>query len=98
MRHNKIYLFEKSIEVNYPSSGHYSGGAGGSAHQFIALDFGKTGIEEQSQVGQTVPRTGVYDLQGRRVASAEEAADGSWRRKVTAGVYVVNGKKIVVHN
>ena len=97
VRHNKIYLFEKKTETEYPSSTHYSGGAGGSARQFIALDFGKTGIEDQGQVGQTVPRTGVYDLQGRRVASAEEAADGSWRRKVTAGVYVVNGKKMVVH-
>ena len=98
VRHNKIYLFEKSTEAKYPDSGHYSGGGGAGARQFIALDFGETGIEERSQFGQTDPRTGVYDLQGRRVASAEEAADGSWRRKVNAGVYVVNGKKMVVHN
>ena len=96
VRHNKIYLFEKTIETNYTS--HYSGSNGAPTRRFIALDFGETGIEDQSQSWQTVPRTGVYDLQGRRVASAEEAADGSWRRKVTAGVYVVNGKKMVVHN
>ena len=94
VRHNKIYLFEKTDEANYTSSKHYPGG--GSAPQFIALDFGETGIEELGRVGQTVPRAGVFDMQGRCVASAEEVADGSWRRKVAAGVYVVNGRKLVV--
>ena len=94
VRHNKIYLFEKTTEDKYPDSDHYSGG--GSAPQFIALDFGETGIEELGRVGQTVPRAGVFDMQGRCVASAEDVADGSWRRKVSAGVYVVNGRKLVV--
>ena len=96
VRHNKIYLFEKTVEESYPSSSHYSGGGGGSARQFIALDFGETGIEEQSSGWQTVASEGVYDMQGRRVASAEKAADGSWRKGVKSGVYIENGRKVVV--
>ncbi len=96
VRHNKIYLFEKSSEDDYSVRNSSSAPAFSLSRQFIALDFGETGIEEQGQAGQTVPRAGVYDMQGRRVATAEEVADGSWRRKVPAGVYVVNGRKLVV--
>jgi len=65
------------------------------SRQFIALDFGETGIEDAEE--RRAASSGVYDLQGRRVATAEQAEDGSWRKGAKTGIYVVNGKKIVIH-
>lgn len=36
----------------------------------------------------------VYDLIGRRVASAQQVADGTWRQQLPTGVYLINGKKM----
>lgn len=93
VRHNKVYLFEKTLEGDYPSSTHYGGA---SARQFIALDFGETGIEGQPSGNSRYAAEGVYDLLGRRVASGQEAMDGSWRKVVKSGVYIVNGRKVMV--
>ena len=35
----------------------------------------------------------IYDLQGRCVATADEVEDGSWRHRLSPGIYVINGKK-----
>ena len=36
----------------------------------------------------------VYDLMGRKVATREQVEDGSWKQRVTTGIYIINGKKI----
>ena len=38
----------------------------------------------------------VYDLQGRCVVTEQEAIDGSWINTVAPGIYILNGKKVVV--
>ena len=38
----------------------------------------------------------VYNLMGRRVASAEQVKDGTWKNNLTPGVYIMSGKKIIV--
>ena len=91
--HNKIY---------YRAAG---GGGGGSARQ-----YDMTGIEYvpvifdgedepdpnfQEQVTRTYP-TGVFDLQGRKVATEEEVQDGTWRQQLSPGIYIVNGRKIAI--
>ena len=38
----------------------------------------------------------VYDLQGRCVATEEMVKDGTWRRNLTHGIYILNGKKVYV--
>ncbi len=38
----------------------------------------------------------VYDMRGRCVASGQEAKDGSWKLRLPSGVYIVNGKKIMI--
>jgi hypothetical protein len=49
----------------------------------------------QEQVTRTYP-TGVFDLQGRKVATEEEVQDGTWRQQLSPGIYIVNGKKVAV--
>ena len=94
VRHNKIYLFEKSLETSYTQ--HNAGSSARTRGDFIALDFGD-GIEEvQPGAGMMVSPEGVYDLQGRRIASGQAAEDGTWRKDVRPGVYIVNGRKIVI--
>ena len=38
----------------------------------------------------------VYDLQGRCVATEQQVSDGTWQTLLKPGMYVVNGKKIIV--
>lgn len=56
--------------------------AGASARSFIALDDETTGIADVKAVKEDAE--GMFDLQGRKIA------------KPTKGLYIVNGKKIVV--
>gem|GEM_PF-4812366 len=56
--------------------------AGASARSFIALDDETTGIADVKAVKEDAE--GMFDLQGRKVA------------KPTKGLYIVNGKKVVV--
>ena len=94
VRHNKIYLFEKSVETNYEA--HNATSSARTRGDFIALDFGD-GIEEvNGGAGMMMSPEGVYDMQGRRIASGQAAEDGTWRKDVRPGVYIVNGRKIVI--
>ena len=38
----------------------------------------------------------VYDLQGRCVATEQQVSDGTWQTLLKPGMYIVNGKKIIV--
>ena len=38
----------------------------------------------------------VYNLQGRCVATEEQVKDGTWRDGLEPGIYIVNGKKLVI--
>ena len=89
--HNKIY--------------YRTGGSGASARQndmtgieFVPVLFDGENEPDpnfQEQVTRTYP-TGVFDLQGRKVATEEEVQDGTWRQRVAPGIYIVNGKKIAI--
>ena len=39
----------------------------------------------------------VYDMQGRRVATEQQVLDGTWKQRVSPGIYIINGKKISVN-
>lgn len=89
--HNKIY--------------YRAGGSGASARQndmtgieFVPVLFDGEELPDpnfQEQVTRTYP-TGVFDLQGRKVATEEEVQDGTWRQQLSPGIYIVNGKKVAV--
>lgn len=91
MLHNKIY--------------YRTGGSGASARQndmtgieFVPVLFDGEELPDpnfQEQVTRTYP-TGVFDLQGRKVATEEEVQDGTWRQQLSPGIYIVNGKKVAV--
>ena len=82
-------------------------GVGGGAPdmrdvQFVPVIFGDDEGEEEEQPEETQPqptRVGdgcVYDILGRKVASAEEVKAGTWYRHLSPGVYIVNGQKVFV--
>ena len=43
----------------------------------------------------TLRYKGVYDLQGRQVATEEMVKSGAWRNSVAPGVYILNGRKVM---
>ena len=40
--------------------------------------------------------SGVYDLSGRQIRTRESVLNGTWRRNLKPGVYIVNGRKMTV--
>lgn len=67
--------------------------------QFVPVVFGFDDNDESDpeQNGVTEQRMGdgcVYDLLGRKVATEQQAKDGTWRQYVAPGIYIVHGKKV----
>lgn len=63
---------------------------------FIPVRFDDDDAEPISEKEDWMPESGdnrIYDLQGRCVATADEVEDGSWRHRLSPGIYVINGKK-----
>jgi len=87
--HNKIYYRDTEAAAPIRSA------------EFIPVDFdGIRDLDEQND-GETGEQTmtgdgRVYNLRGQCVATAEEAADGAWKQRVPHGIYIRNGRKIVV--
>ena len=53
--------------------------------------------QEEPQPKPTVVGDGcVYDILGRKVASAAEVSAGTWRQRLNPGIYILNGEKIYV--
>lgn len=59
----------------------------------IILDGETTGIDGVTNDTMGMKNGPVYDLQGRRVA---DRLDDNARHQLPAGVYIVNGRKVVV--
>ena len=91
--HNRIY---------YRGSGSVSSAK--AMRQFIPVDFGDDLIMEDEQqenpdvvnVVTEVIKSGVYDMQGRQVATEAQVSDGTWRQQLAPGMYIVNGRKVSV--
>ena len=86
--HNKIY---------------YRNAGGAGAKSFVPLNFDFEDEEEEPEstpeavnVVETVVSSGIYDMQGRQVATEAQVSDGTWRQYLAPGMYIVNGKKIQV--
>ena len=67
--------------------------ASGAKQLSVVLDGETTGIGDVTNEATDGKNGPVYDLQGRRVA---DRLDDSVRRQIPAGVYIVNGRKVVV--
>jgi len=83
--HNKIYYRNGSNGASYRRG----------AAEFVPVKFGDED-EEISVKPAVVVADRVYDLTGRCVASGDEVLDGTWRDKVSPGIYIIGGKKLVV--
>jgi hypothetical protein len=68
--------------------------------EFIPVVFDDEEGEEdepiEESLRQQVFNGCVYDLQGRCVATEEMVKDGTWRRNLKHGIYILNGKKVYV--
>lgn len=87
VRHNKIYVFGADSKANLNEED-LDKRVGGSARRCISVHFEDDGIEEfDGNIHLTLP-TGTYDLKGLRVSDDD--------RDLRPGVYIRNGKKIVI--
>ena len=85
--HNKIY--------------YRADNAGTRGPEFVPVVFEAeaeaTDVQGVKDYSEGVLRPGnVYNLQGRCVATEEMVKDGTWKNNLTPGVYIMNGKKIIV--
>ncbi|MBQ6760895.1 MAG: hypothetical protein IJP47_05665, partial [Prevotella sp.] len=91
--HNKAYYRAPAADLGAKSSA-----------QFIPVefDFEDEPIVEDEQdpdavsAATPVVKSGVYDMQGRQIATEEQVLDGTWHQSLAPGIYIVNGKKILV--
>ena len=94
VEHNKIYYREgESSGARAPK--HNSG------VEFVPVIFGDEDEHPESpnegQGQQRVSDGCVYDILGRKVATAQEVKDGTWYQSLSPGIYIVNGQKIYIH-
>ena len=86
--HNKIY---------YRSGATPGASAPRRAIEYIPVVFDEDGEEEENGREEAPMFDGrIYNLQGRCVATEQEVSEGSWRKKLAPGVYIRNGKKMVI--
>lgn len=85
--HNKIYY-------------RATGGSSARGVEFVPVVFSeepKTEIDGVTEYTTGTPYPGgVYNLQGRCVATEEMVKDGTWRQHLAPGIYIMNGRSIIV--
>ena len=93
--HNKAYFVH-----NVRPSG--SGGIAESKDNYFFFLFDEDAIEQPEadegdwETPATGTVTGVYDLSGRLLRTREAVMNGTWRRNLPPGMYIVNGRKMTV--
>ncbi len=92
---NNYYVLHNKIYYRAPA-----GGGLPPAIQFMPVLFDDEDEEQEKPQPddnqQPLPADGVYDLLGRKVASEAELKAGTWRLRLTPGIYITEGKKIFV--
>ncbi|MBE6248807.1 MAG: hypothetical protein E7106_06090 [Prevotella sp.] len=93
---NNLYVLHNKI---YYRGGSSSGASAPSkrAIEFVPVIFDdEEGDEEISDKTEQVFDGRVYNLQGRCVATEEQVKDGTWQDGLATGIYIINGKKLVI--
>ena len=103
LRNNNYVLYNKIYYRATEDPGASARGMTRSAVEFVPLIFddlyedNHNGGNGDMMPSQTPVGDGcVYDMQGRRVANAEQVLDGTWKQRVAPGIYIINGKKLLV--
>ena len=61
-------------------------------------DEEQPGEEQPDDSRQNVAGDGcIYDMLGRKVATAAEVENGTWQYRLQPGIYIIDGKKIFIH-
>ena len=60
------------------------------------MGSGSIGLTPPTLAADTPYPGGVYNLQGRCVATEEQVLDGTWRQHLAPGIYIMNGRSIIV--
>ena len=84
--HNKIYY-------------RATGGSSARGVEFVPVVFKSetTEIDGVREYRADTPYPGgVYNLQGRCVATEEQVLDGTWRQHLAPGIYIMHGRSIIV--
>lgn len=86
--HNKIYYRDAAAALAPKMN---------RAPQFVPVIFDDEGEGTKEGWGDSPVFDGcVYNLQGRCVATEQEVREGTWREKLAPGIYLLNGKKMVI--
>lgn len=89
---NNYYVLRNRIYYRAPAGG--PSPAPGRV-EFVPIDFGGENEEQPEDSKQTAVGDGcVYDLLGRKVATAKEVKDGTWNLPLAPGVYIIDGQKV----
>ena len=83
--HNKIY-YRAGDKAEAPAH----------SPEYVPVLFGD-GNDEQPDSQNNTAGGGVYDILGRKVASAEEVQSGTWYQRLNPGIYIIDGKKIYLN-
>lgn len=92
------YVFNNKAYYLYD----WASGGGGGAREYIIAIFDETDIREIEEEGKNENsvkkevRWGVYDLAGRQLRTREAVLNGTWRRHLPPGMYIVNGRKLLI--
>ena len=99
-KRNNLYVLHNKIYYRATEDPGSSARAMTRAVEFVPLIFDD--LYEDNQNGDMMPSQTpmgdgcVYDMQGRRVANAEQVLDGTWKQRVAPGIYIINGKKVSI--
>ncbi len=105
--HNELKPWPRNNKYVYANKIYYraSEASGGSSREltrspeFIPVIFDGDNEEDNDMLENgsttTLRYKGVYDLQGRQVATEEMVKSGAWRNSVAPGVYILNGRKVM---
>ena len=99
-KRNNLYVLHNKIYYRATEDPGSSARAMTRAVEFVPLIFDD--LYEDNQNGDMMPSQTpvgdgcVYDMQGRRVANAEQVLDGTWKQRVAPGIYIINGRKLLV--
>lgn len=97
---NNWYVLSNKVYYRAAGGGGASAPARNSAPEFVPVIFDDEEGEQQDKelnpdgTREAIGDGCVYDLMGRKVATREQVEDGSWKQRVAAGIYIINGKKI----
>jgi len=91
---NKIYYRDPDLTESVPAPQRTN-----QYPNFIPVVFDDDDADEEIKDDMTSTQriydNRVYDLQGRCVTTEQEVKDGTWKLRLPAGVYILNGKKVM---